>query len=155
MKKPIQTLIAGITVFAILSAPLYAKSNCIKKDISDLESTLQKICGSELYSRTFEGKKYDYKVNITVGDRLKLGVYDKSANELYEFIDEECDSTLDLYTGSIGYDFTPETTDAGKWKELQDNYHRFVREVLHLAKKVLKEKNSSLDEDLEDMRNKS
>lgn len=137
--------------FAIFSTPLYAATGSIQRDISELKETVSKlIVPHQSGYKMFDGKDKDYKVCVSHED-IEFEVYNGKSKKVYMFIDKESDGDLDVYIGSQNFTFTPQSTDAEKWKKLEENYHKFIREVLPIAKKVLKEKSSSLDEDLKDM----
>ena len=150
MKKSAKSLIAGIAVATILSTPLYANSST-KEDVSEFKNIFTQLYDKGKYSRKFEDKDYDYEIYISVNNDLELEVIDKSEYRAYKFIDEKSDGILDFYVGSKGYGFKSETTDIERWQKLQDNYSKFIRKLLPIAKKILNERNSNLDKDLEAM----
>jgi len=150
MKKPIKTLIAGIAAFTILSTPLYVNGST-KEDVSEFKNIFTSLYDQGKYNRGLKDKDYDYEIYISVSGDLELEVIDNSVYRKYKIIDEKSDGILDFYVGSKGYGFKFETTDIERWQKLQYNYSKFIRKLLPIAKKVLNERNSSLDKDLEDM----
>jgi len=181
MKVSLKHVIAGLAAFTILSIPAHAPAptfihfekernppptqyELIEKDVSELKDTVEQISNytGGLVTKRLEGESYEYAISFSRNNEYRGGltsinfdfkfkIIDKETNKRYTFIDKKADGVLDAYIGSQDFYFTEEGTPSKKWEKLQDNYHRLIKKSLDLAKKVLKEKNSSLDKDLEDM----
>ena len=149
MKKATQMLIAGLATFAVLSSPIYASAGP-KEDASELKGLMPRILTvNDICYKKFEINDALYKIEASTINELEIEVYTKG--KICKFIDKGADGTLDLFIGSGGYKFTAEDTPSEKWKKIEAKYHGVLKEILPVAKKILKEKSSSLDEDLKDL----
>jgi len=165
MKKTLKTLIVGLGAITVFSAPAYANDyTSIKKDITELRETVIKINGGDVSKNaSFEDENYTYNVYFASDHRLDFTVTNKESRKEFQFKDDDskaewnsgywqtADGILDSYSGSLYKPFTKNTTPTDKWEKLEEKYHMFIKRVLPIAKKDLKEKYSSLDKDLEDM----
>ena len=147
-----KNLIAGLTALTILSTPLYSHAG-VKEDIAELKEVIPQILlDDEISHKSLENDDYSFKIDVSFFEELKFEVYNKKSERIYRFRDEGCDGDLDLYISDEGYSFTSENTNPEYWERLEKKYQNFVSNtILPLAKKILNERNSSLDKDLETM----
>lgn len=149
--KSVKTLIAGIAMFTVLSTPFYAFGGT-KEDVSELKDIIPKILKSyQITYKSFEAEKHLYRVDASIDNDFEFEVHSKEKRKIYKFEDAGADGTLDVYIGSDSFKFTPQNTPPEKWKKLEEKFSWHVGKILPLAKKILKERSSSLDTDLEDM----
>ncbi|MBU4502752.1 MAG: hypothetical protein KKA79_09215 [Nanoarchaeota archaeon] len=168
MRKSLKTMIVGLGTLALLSGTAYAgnsKYTAVRKDIKELHETLKKINGNDdldLFNNTFQNSKYGYAITISYDQSIELSVTDIEQGKYFKFQDRDsnnerriipdsADGILDVYVSTLNKRFTKDITPKDKWAKLEKNYHRFLKDVLPLAKKDLKDKYSNLDEDLKMM----
>lgn len=167
MKKSLKTLVVGLGTLAVISTTAYAGNSytAVRKDIKALHETLEKINGEESFhflNYDFKDSKYLYSVTISHDDSIELSVMpanggrsfkfkDKNSNNEIGLIPDAADGILDLYISTGSKTFTKSITPKAKWAKLEKNYHKFLKDILPLAKKDLKDKYSNLDEDLKMM----
>lgn len=149
--KSVKNLIVGIATFAVLSTPLYAFGG-IKEDVSYLKKILPKITlAHEVCYKRLEGKDYLYKIDTATANKFEFEAHSKESLNIYTFRDLGANGTLDVYISSQGFEFTPKNTPADKWEKLEEKFYTYIGEMLPLAKKILNERSSNLDTDLEEM----